>query len=288
MNENTETTGKLVAPWQYVTKVSIYHVVTYIVCGIIFSSLFNYSELFSEGCMAYYMHPVASTNTLMGPLFQVVRGVLFGLVLLLLRDYIRTEKLGFLKLFSLMLVFGIINTPGPALSSIEGMIYTKVPWIVHLKGAPEIVVQTFLFSWWVSTIDKRKKQMSIVVRKAFIATIICVVGYSLCGIIIAAIQQVDVSSEASNIQSYITLAITGVLCFALTYWYIKKQTARKPIYAITYYGALYAICAAYPAIHNMVTDSSYQTPLAFVICGLPIVVIAIYLEKKKKITTFEE
>lgn len=158
MSESREITGKLVAPWQYVTKVTIYHMVTYIVCGIIFSNLFNYSELFNEGCMATYMYPVSSTNTMMGPLFQVVRGLLFGLVLLLLRDYIRTEKLGFLKLYALILVLGIINTPGPAPSSIEGMIYTKVPWIVHLKGAPEIVVQTFLFAWWVSTIDLPKKR----------------------------------------------------------------------------------------------------------------------------------
>ena len=281
MNESTETTGKLVAPWQYVTKVTIYHVVTYIVCGIIFSSLFNYSELFNEGCMAYYMQPVASTNTLMGPMFQVVRGLLFGLVLLLLREYIRTEKLGFLKLYALILVLGIINTPGPAPSSIEGMIYTKVPWIVHLKGAPEIVVQTFLFAWWVSSIDKQKKQMSEVVRKALIATIICVMGYSIGGIIIAAIQQVNVTSEASNIQSYITLGITGALCFVLTYWYVKKQAPKNAIHTVAYYGALYAICAAYPAIHNMVIDSPYKTPLAFVICALPVVAIAIYLEIKK-------
>ena len=154
MNESTETTGKLVAPWQYVTKITIYHVVTYIVCGIIFSSLFNYSELFNEGCMAYYMYPVDSTNTMMGPLFQVFRGMLFGVVLLLLRDYIRTEKWGFLKLYAILMVVGIINIAGAAPSSIEGLIYTQVPLMVHLKMAPEVMVQTFLFAWWVSTIDK--------------------------------------------------------------------------------------------------------------------------------------
>ena len=158
MNESTETTGKLVAPWKYVMKVAIYHMVTYIVCGIIFSTIFNYSELFNEGCMATYMHPVSSTNTMMGPLFQVVRGLLFGLVLLLLREYIRTEKLGFLKLYAILLVVGIINIAGAAPSSIEGLIYTQVPLIVHLKMAPEVMVQTFLFAWWVSTIDKPKKR----------------------------------------------------------------------------------------------------------------------------------
>ena len=278
MTGSTEIVGKVVSPWQYVTKVTIYHVFTYIVCGIIFSTLFNYSELFNEGCMKYYMQPVASNNTLMGPLFQVVRGLIFGLVLLLLRDYIKTEKLGFLKLYALIFVFGIINTPGPAPSSIEGMIYTQVPWMVHLKGAPEIIVQTFLFAWMVSNIDKPKKQMPETIKKALVATIICVVGYSLGGIIIAAILQVDVAGQASNIQSYITLGITGALCFALTYWYVKKQKAS---YAIAYYGAMYAICAAYPAIRNMVTDSPFKTPLSFVICALPVVAIAIYLEKKK-------
>ena len=278
MTTNAEITGKRVAPWQYVTKVTIYHVFTYIVCGIIFSTLFNYSELFNEGCMKYYMQPVASTNTLMGPLFQVIRGLIFGLVLLLLRDYIRSEKWGFLKLYALIFVFGIINTPGPAPSSIEGMIYTQVPWMVHLRGAPEIIVQTFLFAWMVAGIDKPKKRMNETIKKALVAAILCVVGYSLAGIIIAAIQQVEVASQATNIQSYITLGITGALCFALTYWYVKRQKASN---AIAYYGVLYAICAAYPAIRNMVTNSPYKTPLAFVICGLPVVAIAIYLEKKK-------
>ena len=124
MDESRETTGLLVAPWKYVTKVTIYHMVTYFVCGIIFSTLFNYREVFNEGCMAYYMYPVDSTNTMMGPLFQVVRGLLFGVVLLLLRDYIRTEKWGFLKLYALLLVIGVINIAGAAPSSIEGMIYT--------------------------------------------------------------------------------------------------------------------------------------------------------------------
>ena len=278
MTESREIAGKAVAPWLYVTKVTIYHVFTYIVCGIIFSTLFNYSELFNEGCMQYYMHPVDSTNTMMGPLFQVIRGVIFGMVLLLLREYIRTEKLGFLKLYALIFVFGIINTPGPAPSSIEGMIYTQVPWMVHLKGAPEIMVQTFLFAWMVSGIDKPKKRLDETIRKALVATVICVVGYSIGGIIVAAIRQVEVASQASNIQSYITLGITGALCFALTYWYVKRQKASN---TIAYYGALYAICAAYPAIHNMVVESPYKTPLAFIICGLPVVAIAIYLEKKK-------
>ena len=157
MATNTDNTGKLVAPWKFVTKVTTYHVVTYVVCGIIFSTLFNYSELFNEGCMATYMYPVDSTNTMMGPLFQVIRGLLFGLVLLLLREYIRTEKWGFLKLYAILLVVGIINIAVAAPSSIEGLIYTQVPLIVHLKMAPEVILQTFLFAWWVSTIDRPKK-----------------------------------------------------------------------------------------------------------------------------------
>lgn len=273
---------KFIAPWQYVTKVTVFHVLTYIVCGIIFSALFNYKELFNEGCMAYYMQPVESTRTLIGPLFQVVRGVIFGCVLLLLRDFIRTEKWGFLKLYALIFVFGIINTPGPAPSSIEGMIYTQTPWMVHLKGAPEIIVQTFIFAWLVAGIDKQKKAMAEKTKKALIATIICVVGYSLGGIIIAAIQKVDVTGQASNIQSYITLGVTGAICFAITYWYLGKREEKKTVFAALYYGTMYGICAVFPAIYNMMTDSPYKTPLSFVICALPAIAIAFYLEKRKK------
>ena len=276
-----EVQTEQIAPWKYVLKVTFYHVITYIVCGIIFSTLFNYRELFNMGSMAYYMQPVDSSSTLMGPLFQIVRGLIFGLVLLLLRDYIRTEKLGFLKLFALIFVFGIINTPGPAPSSIEGMIYTKTPWQVHLLGAPEIIVQTFLFSWLVSNIDKEKKKMPEIIKKSLITTIICVVGYSLCGIIIAALRHVDVMNKASDTQSYITLGISGALCFILAYWYVKKQKENRAIFSVAFYLALYIICAVYPAVRNIITDSPFKTPLSFVISGLPVLVVYFYLEKTK-------
>ena len=77
-NENTD---KVIPAWRFVTKVMIYHIVTYIICGMIFSHLMNYKELFELGNMKYYMRPAESIHSMVGPFFQFVRGLLFGVVL---------------------------------------------------------------------------------------------------------------------------------------------------------------------------------------------------------------
>lgn len=63
------------------------------------------------------------------------------------------KKYGWLRLWA---IIGIINTPGPAPCSIEGLIYTQLPLELYIKGAPEIPVQTLLFSYLVANSEKLK------------------------------------------------------------------------------------------------------------------------------------
>ena len=54
---------------------------------------------------------------------------------------------------------GILGTPGPTAGSLEGMIYTRIPLWVQLRGLPEVLLQTLTFSWllchWVDHPEKR-------------------------------------------------------------------------------------------------------------------------------------
>ncbi|MBR3642853.1 MAG: hypothetical protein IKR47_00645 [Lachnospiraceae bacterium] len=277
---------KDIPAWRYVAKVMLYHVITYIICGIIFSQLFHYQELFAYGNMKYFMQPADSARSMMGPLFQVVRGLLFGVVLLLLRKNILTEKNGFLKLYALILIIGIINTPGPAPGSIEGMVYTQVPWKCHILGLPEILLQTFWFSYLVYGIDRQrekdKKHLPDNLMRALVNTVICVTGYSLSGIVIALLLRVDVMRQAMSLQSCVVLGITGAVCFLLTLWYMNRQQTGHPVYRVCYYAVLYIICAVCPFIINMLTDSPFGTSLSLIISGLPVIAMAIYMEKSAK------
>lgn len=63
---------------KFITKVTLIHIATYILCGIIFSAVFNYQELFELGNTKYFMREFTGVSTLIGPLLQIFRGILFG------------------------------------------------------------------------------------------------------------------------------------------------------------------------------------------------------------------
>jgi hypothetical protein len=80
--------------------------------------------------------------------FQIIRGILYGIVLLLLKDTIIYSKYGILKLFVIMIIIGIFNTPAPSPGSIEGFIYLvpdKELLRIQIGGMLEILIQNLLF-----------------------------------------------------------------------------------------------------------------------------------------------
>jgi hypothetical protein len=87
-----------------------------------------------------------------------VRGLLFGIVFFLLRDVLFGKKSGWLTLWIVLIVVGILGTFGPSPGSIEGLIYTIIPIGIQLKGLPEVLLQTLALSivlaYWVNRSEK--------------------------------------------------------------------------------------------------------------------------------------
>jgi hypothetical protein len=81
-----------------------------------------------------------------GPLFQPIRGALFGIVIYLLRDLILERKRGWLTLWAVLAIVGVISPFGAAPASIEGMIYTTLPLWFHINAFPEILLQSLLLA----------------------------------------------------------------------------------------------------------------------------------------------
>jgi hypothetical protein len=94
-----------------------------------------------------------------GPLFQPVRGLLFGVVFYLLREPLFGRRRGWLVLWVTLVVLGILGTFGPTPGSLEGLVYTVLPPWLHLRGLPEVLLQSLflslLVSYWVNHPDKR-------------------------------------------------------------------------------------------------------------------------------------
>lgn len=130
---------------QFISKITIIHIITYIICGMIFMQVFDYQSTLSQAGMR-------DTNSLivgLAPVFQILRGILFGIILWLFRDSFINKKYGWLILWMMIVIVGIINTPATSPGSIEYLIYyepSNEPWNLEVGGMLEILSQTFLFS----------------------------------------------------------------------------------------------------------------------------------------------
>ncbi len=144
---------------RFFTKVTLAHVITYFVCGLIAYNLFNYGD-FVELIGFRPMEEITPATIIFG---QIIRGLLFGFVIWWIKDSIIGKKRGWLKLWGILLILGILNTYGPNSGSIEGMIYldlsnsADVP-VNTLLSLLEITLQPLLFSLIVTFQRKNEKQ----------------------------------------------------------------------------------------------------------------------------------
>jgi membrane protein CcdC involved in cytochrome C biogenesis len=159
-------------------RVTTTHVITYFIMGLIASILLNYKDAFEKPPMSYFMRSVDSPWVAIGPVLQVIRGLIFTIVLWFFKEKFLFEKYGWLKLWGLIVGLSILSTTGPAPGSIEGMIYTKIPLVDQFKGYFEVIPQTLFFSlflnyWYI----KPKKAWNIIsVSLMIIIVLLCMMG----------------------------------------------------------------------------------------------------------------
>ncbi len=140
-------------------KTLVTHTVTYFIMGLLASLLLDYARFFAESSLSLIMRPTSDPWVMAGPLFQPVRGLLFGIVFYLLREPFFERKNGWLVMWLVLVVVGIIGVFGPAPGSVEGMIYTVFPLSVHLRSLPELLLQSLFLSlllfYWINHPEKR-------------------------------------------------------------------------------------------------------------------------------------
>lgn len=257
---------------KFIMKVTVAHFVSYLICGLIFSKLFNYEELFQLDNVQYFMRDAYGSSSLIGPFVQILRGVIIGCILLILKDNVLKKKNSWLYLWIIFAGLGIICTPGAAPASIEGIIYSQLPLEFHLKIAPELIVQTLLFSLWVTGDFKFK--ISDKIKIPIIITAISGVGFSLGGIILAFALKVDVMASASDPVAFIVMFIALFIVFFMTKLYVNSS---KRWLTFIYYIVCYISLAGLPTGYNYLTNSPLKSPLSLIFSGLPVIVIGIYL-----------
>jgi hypothetical protein len=153
-----------------IVKTVVTHTITYFIMGLLASAVLDYARVFAESSLNLMMRLANDPWVMAGPLFQPIRGVLFGIVFYLLREALFGKKNGWLVMWVVLVVVGISGTFGPAPGSIEGMIYTVFPLWVQLGGLPEVLLQSLFLSmilfYWIT--HPQRKWLNWVMGIAFL------------------------------------------------------------------------------------------------------------------------
>jgi len=157
-----------------VVKTLMTHTVTYFVTGILAFYVLDYPSLISATKLGVLMRPLSDPMVIAGPLFQPIRGVLFGFVFYLLRDPLFGRKRGWLVMWAVLVSVGILGTFGPPPGSLEGLVYTILPPSLQLTLLPEVLLQSLLLSWlvfqWVN--HREKKWLTWTMGAAFVVVLL--------------------------------------------------------------------------------------------------------------------
>jgi hypothetical protein len=142
--------------WEIIIKTAIVHTFTYFLVGFSAFTLFRYASTTLSHPRSN-MRPATDLRVRAGVLFQPIRGILFGFVFFLLKDIVFQQANGWLILWLMLVIVGILSTFAPAASSIEGVIYLKSGIGTNWGGLVEILIQSFLLSvitfYWVNHAD---------------------------------------------------------------------------------------------------------------------------------------
>ena len=119
------------------------HTISYCLAGFI--GLFVYQELYDREIVSSYLRSANDPIVGLGPILQLFRGLIIGLVILPIRKIFFEEKNGLLKLGLVFIGLSLISTIGPVISSFEGFIFLTMPIKYHFWGYPEAIVYVLLF-----------------------------------------------------------------------------------------------------------------------------------------------
>ena len=264
-------------------RVVVVHTVTYFVFGLIMSNLLNYGRLFEQEIIRNFMRPIHSSSVFFGPLLQPIRGLLFALALWPLRDAIVERKHGWLVLWGLFVALGILGTPAAAPSSLEGLVYSRLPLWYHLIGLPEILLQTLAFSLILVFWEKRPSRSRQGLRqgalwsdiiKAVMVAAFAYMGYAAGSILTAILARVSIDMEAaaSDWKTQMMFVVAFFFNILLILLVSKKWIGRR-IRLWQVFLFFWLVDTAVPLVYQWIFLAPMPLPFALLIGFFPALVI---------------
>ncbi|GAP18831.1 hypothetical protein [Levilinea saccharolytica] len=150
------------------------HTVTYFAVGVAASLLFGYADRMIRPDVAPIVRKMTDPILIASPLFQPLRAALFAVVFYLLRDVLFNNRKGWLILWCMLVVFGVLAPFSASWGGMEGMIFFNLPLGDHLAGWPEVFTQTLLLSvlltYWAD--HPQSKRLQVILLVGFVLTVL--------------------------------------------------------------------------------------------------------------------
>ena len=285
--------------FSFFVKVAIVHTFTYIAFGILASNLADYSTLYSINTVSSFMRNFDSPWIVIGPFLQPLRALFIAIALYPLIDMLKTSKFGWLKLWSLFVCLAIIAPPSAAPGSFEGLIYTQLPISFHLKGLPEILIQTLAFSFllwvWIALPFKQKEMSSKIflfnLARSIIVAFCGSILFSISGIILYNFLGIDMASAKLDRSSVAILTLIGLLSTIASY-VLAPRASKNPIWHVVLAPVYIIIYTLVPYLYNYILDLPINTTAALIplsLVSIAVIVLSFFIfgRVKDKVTIDE-
>ena len=262
-------------------KVAVIHTLTYIVFGILFSNLFDYSSIYSDPIITNFMRSFESPLIFIGPFLQPIRAIFIAIALFPIRNII-TTKFGWFIVWLLFACIAIIAAPSSAPSSIEGIVYTQLPIKFHIINLPELLIQTFSFSiilWVVEMLPHTEKEFSnrVFLIKLLFSIFYTMIGIfltSVCGIILINFLELDFNTYKLDRGTVSYLSTISILTIIISYSFADKSYKNK-LWLLLVIPLILVLYILFPYGYNYLFNTAYNDKMALVPYSLSAVLMAI-------------
>lgn len=280
---------------RFTWKVVVTHTLTYFFFGLIMSNLFHYERLFEQDVIRDFMRPIDSPYVLVGPFLSPLRGLLFAVALWPIRNLILEKKRGWLILWNILVMVGILSTPAAAPCSVEGALYSRLPLWYHLIGLPEIMLQTLAFSWVLVWWDKRQYQKAeggeerpaapallSEIMKAVMAGCFAYVGYAIGALSFVAIAGIEVDMDAAADLRTQMMFVVAFVVNVVAVFFMSKQWLKGRISMWLIFALFWGIDTLVPWLYQLAFTPPASLPTSLVLGFLPAAIIAVSIRLNYK------
>lgn len=275
---------------RFTWKAVVTHTLTYFFFGLIMSNLFHYEHLFEQDVIRDFMRPIDSPYVLAGPFLAPLRGLLFAIALWPIRNLILEKRRGWLVLWNILVMVGILSTPAAAPCSVEGVLYSRLPLWYRLIDLPEIMLQTLTFSlvlvWW----DKRQYQkerpaapsLLSEIMKAVMTGCFAYLGYAIGALSFVAIAGIEVDMDAAaDLRTQMMFVVAFVVNVVMVL-FISKQWLKGRVSIWLIFALFWGIDTLVPWLYQLLFTPPASLPTALVLGFLPAVIIAVSMRLNYK------